>query len=197
MTGRHLILSGNTKLAEPLHIEKGNTCTQPKMADVFDSDPLDFNMSQDKEPLLGGGLPAAEESSPCSVTPTTQTTLELNDVHGQVTYGAQQMENPPNTYMIPAVLTCLFCLWPLGLAAIVNASQARDAIRAGNRQQAEASSAMARKLTKAALMCGMYIIGGALLFFSFILVLSNDDLSTPHIPHSSSFEEFKPIEFFP
>ncbi|XP_070537553.1 proline-rich transmembrane protein 2-like [Ptychodera flava] len=162
------------------------------MADVFDSDPLDFNMSQDKELLLDGGQPAAEESPPSSLTPTTQilsleqsTTSEPNDVHGQFTYGAQQMENPPNTYMIPAVLACLFCFWPVGLAAIVKASQARDAIKAGNRQQAEASSAMARKLTKAALFCGVYIIGGAL-FVCFVIYEQDNDLSFSdhlHMPH--------------
>ncbi|XP_070539150.1 transmembrane protein 91-like [Ptychodera flava] len=109
-----------------------------------------------KEPLLEGGQPVEQQQpSYIALIPINQTAPESNDIHVQIWYGDQQMENLPYTWMIPAVFTCLCCCFPIGLVAIIEASETQKAITIGNRQKAEASSALARDLTIASAVCGI------------------------------------------
>ncbi|XP_070551568.1 proline rich transmembrane protein 1B-like isoform X2 [Ptychodera flava] len=122
------------------------------------------------EPLLEDGPPMKQPPPPYGpLTSDTKTAQESNDVHVHCRYGTEQIGNLPNTWMIPAVLACLFCCWPLGLAAIFRASEGQHAIKTGNLQQAEASSASARNLTIASVICGI-VITVATLFFYFVLM---------------------------
>ncbi|XP_070539145.1 uncharacterized protein [Ptychodera flava] len=107
-----------------------------------------------------------------AILKASETAPQPNDVHVQFRYGVQQMENPPYTWMIPAVLACVCCCWPLGLAAILKASEAESAIKAGNRQQAEASSASARIFTIASVLCGIAI--NVMLIVFFVLPKADD-----------------------
>ncbi|XP_070537660.1 uncharacterized protein [Ptychodera flava] len=62
-------------------------------------------------------------------------------------------------------------LLALGLAAILKASEAQNAIKAGNLQQAEASSASARNLTIASVICGIIIPGATLLVYFLVFLI--------------------------
>ncbi|XP_064608439.1 proline-rich transmembrane protein 1-like [Liolophura sinensis] len=43
---------------------------------------------------------------------------------------------PPNNHMALAIVSCLLCVWPLGLVAIICSSQSADSARAGNNEDA-------------------------------------------------------------
>ncbi|XP_070539148.1 uncharacterized protein [Ptychodera flava] len=94
----------------------------------------------DKDPSNVVGQPMSVIQQPPNyipLTPVNQTAPEPNDNHDQFRYGHQQMENPLDSWMTPAVLACLCCCCPLGLAAIFKALDVQKAINNGDRQQAE------------------------------------------------------------
>lgn len=55
------------------------------------------------------------------------------------------IQRPPKTYLIEAILTTIFCCWPLGIPAIVYASRVEKKFYAGDIQGAEADSANAKR----------------------------------------------------
>lgn len=64
---------------------------------------------------------------------------------------------PPKTYMTQAVLVTLFCCLPLGIAAIVNASQAGSEIKMGNYEKAQASAKKAKTFINVSVILGIIV----------------------------------------
>lgn len=79
------------------------------------------------------------------------------------------MENPqkPDNYMVWAILSTLFCCLPLGIASILSASKVNQLYRAGNYQEAQKSSDMAKKLAIISAVLGLVV--NAIYFFFVIL----------------------------
>lgn len=80
----------------------------------------------------------------------------------QYGYGAQPPM--PDTHLVWAILTTLFCCLPFGIVSIVKASQVSSAYHAGNYQQAEQNSRDAKKW--AIISASVGLIGGFLYFIA-------------------------------
>eukprot|EP00794_Sanderia_malayensis_P007226 gene7226-8034_t len=67
---------------------------------------------------------------------------------------------PPPNHAALAWLTCLFCFWPLGLAAIIKSNEVDSASRLGDMNRAHAASKSARQFSLISIGLGIlaYII---------------------------------------
>lgn len=72
----------------------------------------------------------------------------------------------PNNHLVPAILVTLFCCWPLGIPAILNASKVDKLWSQGDQFGAEAAAEDAQKYIKYSLIGGI-IIG--VIYFIFII----------------------------
>ncbi len=87
---------------------------------------------------------------------------------GQGGYYAQPSATPPNNYLVPAILTTLFCCLPFGVASIVFAAQVNSKHAAGDFAGAQEASAKAKKFAVIAAVAG--VIVGVLYVVFFFLV---------------------------
>ncbi|XP_070537649.1 proline-rich transmembrane protein 1-like [Ptychodera flava] len=122
-------------------------------------------MSQEKSTLIGDGH--SYQSSPYGTPPVYHTTTppvqvqpgpgQPNVVHAHQHY-AQQMNNPPNDYLVWSILACIFCFWPLGVAAIIKSLDVRRSVSMGDRERAERSSKYAKYLIVASVILGVILL---------------------------------------
>ena len=98
-----------------------------------------------------------------------QTTTQTNQPTTVVT--------PPDTWLIMAILTTIFCCMPFGLAGVVNAARVEPYFLAGKYVEAQIASRNAKKWTLigicVALVC--WIIYGIFFASVFAATLSNMD----------------------
>ncbi|XP_033752723.1 proline-rich transmembrane protein 1-like [Pecten maximus] len=64
-------------------------------------------------------------------------------------------EPPPPDYMNRAIFTTICCFWPVGIFAIMKASEAKNAYARGDFQGARSSSNSARQLSNIAIFAGV------------------------------------------
>jgi hypothetical protein len=76
----------------------------------------------------------------------------------------------PN-YLVPAILTTLFCCIPFGIVSIVYAAQVDSKVAAGDRAGALESSRKARTWAWLAFGTGLVIVVGYILFFLLFALL--------------------------
>jgi hypothetical protein len=62
----------------------------------------------------------------------------------QTSYSAQSLQQDVPNYLIPAILTTVFCCLPFGIVSIVYAAQVNGKLEAGDRAGALQSSRSAR-----------------------------------------------------
>ena len=74
---------------------------------------------------------------------------------------------PPKTYLTEAILVTLFCCWPFGIPAIVNASKVEGRFASGDHEGARQASAEAKKWMNYSLWSGL-----AIGFLYFLLLLA-------------------------
>ena len=86
---------------------------------------------------------------------STQSTVIVNQP--QFAPGMVVNNEAPYNYMIPAILSCLCCCWPLGLAAIVAASNSQNQVSEMKYDEARRSANTARSLIIASVGCGIVI----------------------------------------
>lgn len=86
----------------------------------------------------------------------------------QFNFQPSQKPLMPETYLVWAILTTLFCCLPFGIVSIVKASQVSSAYNAGNYAQAEKNSQDAKKWAKWSAIIGL--LGG--LIYLIILTLT-------------------------
>lgn len=65
----------------------------------------------------------------------------------------------PETYLVKAILVTIFCCWPLGIPAIINAAGVNNAFSAGNFALAQEKSEKAKKWSNIALIAGLVYVG--------------------------------------
>ncbi len=63
----------------------------------------------------------------------------------------------PKSYLTESILATLFCCWPLGIPAIVNAAKVESKYNAGDYQGAEDASAQAKKYMQYSFFSGLVI----------------------------------------
>lgn len=71
----------------------------------------------------------------------------------------------PETHLTKAILLTIFCCWPLGIPAIINASGVSNSYIAGNYDLAVEKSEKAKK------WCNYCIIGGIAFWVIYILIM--------------------------
>lgn len=82
-------------------------------------------------------------------------------------YG-QPMGSPPNNYLVPAILTTLFCCLPLGVVSIVFAAQVNSKYSAGDVAGAQEASEKAKKFAIWSAIAGVIVI---VLYIIFVVAL--------------------------
>lgn len=80
----------------------------------------------------------------------------------QTSYGPQSSQYVPN-YLVPAILTTLFCCLPFGIVSIVYAAQVNGKLAAGDRPGALQSSRNARTWAWISLGSGLVLLVGYIL----------------------------------
>ena len=78
----------------------------------------------------------------------------------QAAYPPSQAQAPVPNYLIPAILTTLFCCLPFGIASIVYAAQVNGKLEAGDRVGALESSRKAKMWAWISLGTGLVLIAG-------------------------------------
>ena len=74
---------------------------------------------------------------------------------------------PPKSYLTESILVTLFCCWPFGIAAIVQAAKVEGRFRSGDIDGAQQASDNAKKYMQWSLGLGIAI---AVLYFLFIMM---------------------------
>jgi hypothetical protein len=65
-------------------------------------------------------------------------------VHVNVHTYPAQLQNPPRTYLVFAVVVTIFCFWPTGIVALVNALSVNSLWKAQQHDRARKASRRAR-----------------------------------------------------
>ena len=75
------------------------------------------------------------------------------------------VEEVPNSHLCYAICTCLFCFWPVGLAAIITSVMSRSATSERNMVRARELSNITIILAHVALSLGLIIIIGNIILY--------------------------------
>lgn len=105
-----------------------------------------------------GGVPA--HGMVASTVITNQPAIIINQT---------PLAHPPPDYLGFSIFTLICCCLPIGIAALVFSVETRDAIAAGNLQEAQRKSILSRNLNIAALVCGLVIIA-IVIALNFIII---------------------------
>lgn len=79
-------------------------------------------------------------------------------------FGGGMMAPKPDNYLALSILATIFCCWPLGIPAIVNAARVDKYWREGDNQSAADASNKAKRWTIIAALAGIVIY--SFLFFA-------------------------------
>jgi Interferon-induced transmembrane protein len=71
-----------------------------------------------------------------------------------------QPANPPSNFLVPAILSTIFCCLPFGIAAIVYAAQVNGKWQAGDFAGAQQAARRARTFTYVSVVLGL--VGGVI-----------------------------------
>ncbi|XP_067935857.1 proline-rich transmembrane protein 1-like [Watersipora subatra] len=77
------------------------------------------------------------------------------------------LRNPPNDYLALSIFTTIFCCLWIGIAAIRKSSQAREAIRMGDRTAAHEASNSAKTFNIVGIILGIITIAGLSVYYYF------------------------------
>ncbi|WP_353951269.1 CD225/dispanin family protein [Knoellia sp. S7-12] len=73
-------------------------------------------------------------------------------------YGGAPAGPPPSNFLIPAILSTIFCCLPVGIAAIVFAAQVNGKWSSGDQAGAIESAAKAKKFTIISVVAGVVVL---------------------------------------
>jgi uncharacterized membrane protein len=79
-------------------------------------------------------------------------------VHVNVHTYPAQLQYPPRTYLVFAVLVTVFCFWPTGIVALVNASRVNSLWKAQQHDKARKASRRARNWGLVSLAIGIVVV---------------------------------------
>ena len=82
------------------------------------------------------------------VPPPPPTRNNVHNPYNNYSTGSSNPSKPPlpDNYLIWAILTTVFCCWPIGIFSIISAARVNSAYNAGDYQRAESASDTAKKL---------------------------------------------------
>ena len=85
--------------------------------------------------------------------------LDIRKSRGSSAGGGGDVPN----YLVQSIL-CVFCCWPLAIAAIVNAAKVNGLLASGDYEGAVKASEAAKKYCWIAFVIGIFVQGGGCLF---------------------------------
>ncbi|KAH3833196.1 uncharacterized protein LOC127879388 [Dreissena polymorpha] len=118
------------------------------------------------------GMPRVQQYGP----PVIQNQSTVIVTQPFPTMGVVVQQQPPD-YTVAAVLVCLFCFFPTGVAAIIFAMMASSQWSAGEYQEARRSSTIARNLVIASLVIGILAYVLIIALYYGLVVYATDTLS--------------------
>ena len=123
--------------------------------------PPDWSQPSPGQPPYGGQRPLATSPvRPAPVRPAQYGQPQYGQPQYGQPYGAPygQPGTPPPNYLVWAILTLIFCCWPLSIASIVFAAQVNGKYSAGDLAGAQESSRKAKQfaLWSAIAACVIY-----------------------------------------
>lgn len=97
-------------------------------------------------------------------------TIEMGEINpnSQVSPQPTHSQTPPENYLIWAILATIFCCWPFGIPAIINASKVDSAFNRGDYAGAIEYSRNAKKWTIVSAVVGCTVV---LLYIIFIVAM--------------------------
>ena len=97
-------------------------------------------------------------------------TIEMGEINpnSQVSPQPTHSQTPPENYLIWAILATIFCCWPFGIPAIINASKVDSAFNRGDYAEAKEYSRNAKKWTIVSAVVGCTVV---LLYIIFIVAM--------------------------
>ena len=97
-------------------------------------------------------------------------TIEMGEINpnSQVSPQPTHSQIPPENYLIWAILATIFCCWPFGIPAIINASKVDSAFNRGDYAGAKEYSRNAKKWTIVSAVVGCTVV---LLYIIFIVAM--------------------------
>jgi hypothetical protein len=87
-------------------------------------------------------------------------------------YAAQPAGNPPDNYLVWAILSTVLCCLPLGIASIVFSTQVNSKWAAGDYAGAQDSSEKAKKFAMIGAIIGVVVIVGYFIFIGVMVAAS-------------------------
>lgn len=134
------------------------------MSDTGSNDPYDPNRPQQppQPPPSGGEWGAGQAGGQGFGQPQ----------YGQPQYGqpyGQPPGSPPPNYLVPAILTTVFCCLPLGIASIVFAAQVNGKHASGDLAGAQESSRKAKQFATWSAVVGVVVL---VLYIVFAVLLA-------------------------
>lgn len=70
----------------------------------------------------------------------------------------------PKNYLVESILALIFCCWPLGIVAVINASKVNSAYDQGNYAEALQKSEEAKKWMRYTVIAGIVVLVAYLIF---------------------------------
>lgn len=150
-------------------------------------DPPDWSQPSPGQPPYGGQQPSGDQPQP------GQPGYGGQPQYGQPPYGAQPQYGqpygapygqygqpggtPPPNYLVWAILTLIFCCWPLSIASIVFAAQVNGKYAAGDLAGAQESSRKAKQFALWSAISACVLFG--LLIALFIVAAISGNSTSP------------------
>lgn len=101
-------------------------------------------------------------------------TIEMGEINpnSQVSPQTTHSQTPPENYLIWAILATIFCCWPFGIPAIINASKVDSAFNRGDYAGAKEYSRKAKKWTiTSAIIAGAFWLVYIILIVVYVIVM--------------------------
>jgi len=115
--------------------------------------------------------------SPNIIPPIPQVNqyAQQNTYNGTFSQQYNRFNTPPpmpDNYMVWAVLTLIFCFWPLSIVSIVNASKVSSCYYMGDYAGAQKASEDAKKWATWSALTALIVFGIIIVFYIFIIALA-------------------------
>ncbi|XP_022318732.2 proline-rich transmembrane protein 1-like [Crassostrea virginica] len=138
---------------------------------------LGYGFSTEYSSPQGSGHPAPPSYSSLQNQGQTNssTLIWSSNVVAPAPMSMNSMEPPPPDYTARALIVMLCCCMPLGLCAVMKASESKRALARGDMQTARTHADSARQLTIMGLVAGIgtMIVSAAIMAVYFVLILSS------------------------
>lgn len=158
----YFYLNGETKVG-PLTLEALKTASIQPDTMVWNNSLPDWVEARSLPELQSVFVTATAEATSAQPTPPPFTPSQSTATGGGAFNNSNIVPPMPENYLVWAILSTIFCCWPIGIPAIINAAKVSSAYGAGDYAGAQKASENAKKFSiwsavGAAIFWVLYII---------------------------------------